>query len=73
MDPMAYHLPRQFQVEMKDSPLRNEDRLRKKIIVEVETVCGDLYPSGEERNIILGKVLKDCGPPTTTRAPCSLP
>ena len=69
LDPMAYHLPRQFQVEMKDSPLRNEDRLRKKIIVEVETVCGDLYPSGEERNIILGKVLKDCGPPTTTRAP----
>ena len=69
LDPATYNLPIEFQVEMVGSRRRNEEHLRRKIVQEIEAVCGDLYPSAEERSIILGKVEKECGPPTSTRAP----
>jgi hypothetical protein len=69
MYPETYHLPVEFHVERKGSHLRNENRLRQKIVQEIEAVCGDLYPSSEERSVILGKVEQECGPPTSTRAP----
>lgn len=69
LDPLAYNLPIPFQDEMRGNPLRNEERLRKKIVQEIEAVCGDLYPSLDERTVILAKVEKECGPPTSTRAP----
>ena len=58
-----YYPPATFDMEAKDNPLRSCSRLRMKIIKEFEDVCGHLYPSKEERDIIL-KTIKDlCGPP----------
>ena len=34
--------------EMKGSVTRNENKLRIKIIQEIEAVCGDLYPDAND-------------------------
>lgn len=60
---MQYHLPDKFVEDSSLNPFRDEQRLRKKIVQEVEAFCGDLYPSEHERSVIFGTVHALCGPP----------
>ena len=60
---MEYYPPPTFDEDAKDNPLRSVNRLRMKIVKEIEDVCGDLYPSGDERGAILKSIDLFCGPP----------
>ena len=60
---MEYYPPPTFDEDAKDNPLRSVSRLRMKIVKEIEDVCGDLYPSSDERGVILKSIDLLCGPP----------
>lgn len=63
-DPIQEYYPSAtFDVEAKGNPLRSVKRLRRKIVKEFEDVCGDHYPTKEERDIILSAIQALCGPP----------
>lgn len=59
----SYYPPPEFDMEAMGSAQRNFRRLRSKIIKEFEDYTGHLYPSKEERDIILAAIQALCGPP----------
>ena len=64
----TYYPPSEFDVEAKGSATRVLKRLRIKIIKEFEDYCGHLYPSKEERDIMLTAIQGLCGPPDNGRS-----
>ena len=58
-----YHPPATFDEDLRGNPLRSFNRLRHKVVKEVEDICGDLYPSEYERSVIFGGIQLWCGPP----------
>ena len=63
-----YYPPSEFDMEAKGSLTRNNKRLRKKIVKEFEDYCGHLYPSKEEKDIMLAKIQELVGPPENGRS-----
>ena len=63
-----YYPPSEFDMEAKGSLTRNNKRLRKKIVKEFEDYCGHLYPSKEEKDIMLAKIQELVGPPDNGRS-----
>lgn len=62
----SYYPPPCFDAHRKGLPTRNEPKLRQLIVQEIKAVCGDLYPSANERASILGSIEAYCGPPSHT-------
>lgn len=58
-----YFPPPTFDEDIRHAPFRSNNRLRIKVVKEIEDVCGDLYPDKEERDVILGSIQLLCGPP----------
>ena len=59
----SYYPPPEFDMEAMGSQTRNIKRLRVKVIKEIENYTGHLYPSKEEKDIVLTAVQALCGPP----------
>ena len=59
----SYFPPEQFDVHLPTLPTRNEGTLRKLVVQELYAVCGDLYPSANERKAILGGITAHVGGP----------
>jgi len=64
----SYYPPPEFDVEAIGSQQRNLKRLRLKVIKEIENYTGHLYPSKEERDIVLTAIQALCGPPDGGRS-----
>ena len=62
-DIKEYYPPPEFDKHMRGSLTRNFSELRRLIIKEVEDYCGHLYPTKEEKDIILAAIQMLCGPP----------
>ena len=62
----SYYPPSCFDAHRKGLPTRNEPKLRQLIVQEIKAVCGDLYPTANERASILGSIEAYCGPPSHT-------
>ena len=62
-DIKEYYPPPEFDKHMRGSLTRNFSELRRLIIKEVEDYCGHLYPTKEEKDIMLAAIQMLCGPP----------
>ena len=59
-----YYPPAVFDSHRTSLPTRSEPVLRKEIVKEIRAVCGDLYPTQNERDVIIGAIEAYCGAPT---------
>ena len=64
----SYYPPPEFDIEAMGSQQRNLKRLRLKVIKEIENYTGHLYPSKEEKDIVLTAIQALCGPPDGGRS-----
>jgi len=64
----SYYPPPEFDMEAMGSQQRNLKRLRLKVIKEIENYTGHLYPSKEEKDIVLTAIQALCGPPDGGRS-----
>jgi len=64
----SYYPPPEFDVEAIGSQQRNLKRLRLKVIKEIENYTGHLYPTKEEKDIVLTAIQALCGPPDGGRS-----
>jgi len=64
----SYYPPSEFDVEAIGSQQRNLKRLRLKVIKEIENYTGHLYPTKEEKDIVLTAIQALCGPPDGGRS-----
>lgn len=64
----SYYPPPEFDVEAMGSQQRNLKRLRLKVIKEIENYTGHLYPTKEEKDIVLTAIQALCGPPDGGRS-----
>ena len=62
-DIKEYYPPPEFDKHMRGSLTRNFSELRRLTIKEVEDYCGHLYPTKEEKDIMLAGIQMLCGPP----------
>ena len=62
-DIKEYYPPPEFDKHMRGSGTRNFPELRRMIIKEMEDFCGHLYPTKEEKDIVLAAIQRLCGPP----------
>jgi hypothetical protein len=62
-DIKEYYPPPEFDKHMRGSGTRNFPELRRMIIKEMEDFCGHLYPTKEEKDIVLAAIQSLCGPP----------
>ena len=62
-DIKEYYPPPEFDKHMRGSLTRNFSELRRLTIKEVEDYCGHLYPTKEEKDIMLAAIQNLCGPP----------
>ena len=62
-DIKEYYPPPEFDKHMRGSLTRNFSELRRLTIKEVEDYCGHLYPTKEEKDIMLAAIQMLCGPP----------
>ena len=62
-DIKEYYPPPEFDKHMRGSLTRNFSELRRLTIKEMEDYCGHLYPTKEEKDIMLAGIQMLCGPP----------
>ena len=62
-DITEYFPPSTFDEDVRWAPFRSNSRLRLKVVKEIEDMCGDLYPSKHERDVILRSIQAFCGTP----------
>lgn len=62
-DIKEYYPPPEFDKHIRGSGTRNFAELRRMIIKEMEDFCGHLYPTKEEKDIVLAAIQRLCGPP----------